>query len=76
MFVYPTEYESIGELSEVVSSYSLLGIFLFQITMFGFFSSIFGEQLTGTSFLLIAVEIIYYIGTKIFIWCKEGLHFE
>ncbi len=42
MFVYPTEFESKGILAGVVSNYSTLALFLYQIMMFGLFINAFG----------------------------------
>lgn len=76
MFVYPTEYESDGQLARLVSSYSLLGIFLFQITMFGFFVAIFGNQLAWASLILITAEVTYYLFRKLINSCSEGINLQ
>lgn len=58
MYVYPTEFESRGLLADAVTSYSIFGLFLFQILMFGFFSTIFGKELTWASLVLLFGEIV------------------
>src|SRR5437763_5314331 len=61
MYVYPTEFESRGILADAVSSYSIFGLFVFQIVMFGFFSTIFGKELTWASMILLLGEVIYIL---------------
>lgn len=61
MYVYPTEFESRGILADAVSSYSIFGLFFFQIIMFGFFATIFGKEVTWASMILLLGEIIYFI---------------
>lgn len=61
MFVYPTEFESRGIFSDSVTKYSTLGLFLFQLMMFGLFVQIFGREFTICSIILLVGELITMI---------------
>ena len=65
MYVYPIEFESKGILASAVSTYSTFALFLFQIMMFGLFSTIFGKEFIIASVILIIGEIISLIMFKI-----------
>ena len=61
MYVYPTEFESKGTLTENVSKYTTIALFLFQIMMFSLFTTIFGNEFTIASIILIIGEAISLI---------------
>ena len=65
MYVYPTEFESKGILASAVTNYSTFGIFLYQIMMFGLFATIFGQEFTIASIILILGEILSLIVFKL-----------
>ena len=63
-------------MADAVQSYSVFGIFIFQLVMFGFFTSIFGKKLTSASFVLIVGEIIFYIVKRLIDLTEMTLKFE
>ena len=63
--MYPTEFQSRGIFAEAVSRYSMFGLFLFQLMMFGLFTSIFGKEFIIASIILLIGELISLIVFKL-----------
>jgi hypothetical protein len=54
-------------LADAVYGYTIFGIFLFQIIMFGSFSLIFGKDLlTYACLIFILIELLYYAFKKVY----------
>jgi hypothetical protein len=59
--IYPYEFESNGVLATSITKYVAMGIFFFQICMFGLFSLIFSGDLVIASVIVVIGEIMYMI---------------
>lgn len=66
VYVYQTEFESIGTFGEVVLKYSTFGIIVFQLIMCGLFTSIFGQDFIVSSLILLVGEIFYMVVFRFF----------
>ncbi len=65
--VYTNEFESNGELAAPVTQYLAFGIFLFQISMCGLFTSIIAKNnIAIASLIVVAGEILYMIVYRFF----------
>lgn len=65
MYVYPTEFESKGTLTGNVSTFTTVALFLFQIMMFSLFTTIFGNEFTIASIILVMGEALSLIIFKV-----------
>ncbi|CDW87165.1 integral membrane protein [Stylonychia lemnae] len=65
MFVYQTEFQSTGVLGKGIIRYTALALIIFQITMCGLFTSIFGQDFLISSAILIIGEILFMITYKL-----------
>ena len=59
VFVYPNEFESKGSLADSVTKYTAFGLFLFQLSMCGIFTSIFGNDFVVASIICVLGEVLY-----------------
>lgn len=66
VFVYPSEFESRGVLAGSVIKYTAFGLFMFQLSMCGIFTSIFGRDFVIASLILVVGEILYMIVFKFY----------
>ncbi|CDW80277.1 integral membrane protein [Stylonychia lemnae] len=66
LFVYNMEADSRGNLGQAVIRYITFGLLLYQLIMFGLFTSIFGRDFTVASIILLVGEILYMIVFRIF----------
>ena len=58
IFVYPTEFLSKGIIQTSVTSFTTFALLLFQILMFTFFTTIFGDDFFIAAGILLCGEVI------------------
>ena len=66
VFVYPSEFQSKGVLADSVVKYTAFGVFCFQLSMCGLFTSIFGKDFVIASTILVGGEIFYMMVFRLF----------
>lgn len=66
LFVYNTEADSRGVLGTAIIRYITFGLLLYQLIMCGLFTSIFGQDFTIASIILLVGEILYMFVFRLF----------